>query len=53
MSFISEYFTPFLDYYHRLIDGRYLAHQLQFKGSAGEVGGDYVNKVDRANRKSV
>jgi hypothetical protein len=52
MSFVSEYLTPFLDYYGRLIDGAYLSQQLTFKGSQ-EVGGDYVNKVTRANRRSI
>jgi hypothetical protein len=52
MSFVSEYLTPFLDYYGRLLDGAYLSQQLGFKGSQ-EVGGDYVNKVNRAHRRSV
>ena len=52
MSFVSEYLTPFLDFYHRLIDGAYLSSQLPFKGSQ-EVGGDYVNKVRRAHRRAI
>lgn len=52
MSFVSEYLTPFLDYYHRLIDGAYLSSQLPFKGSQ-EVGGDYVNKVRRYHRRAI
>ena len=52
MSFISEYVTPFLNYYDRLLDGSYLHQQLAFKGSQ-EVGGDYVNKVNRANRRQI
>lgn len=52
MSFVSEYLTPFLDFYHRLIDGAYLSSQLPFKGSQ-EVGGDYINKVRRANRRAI
>lgn len=52
MSFVSEYLTPFLDFYHRLLDGAYLSSQLPFKGSQ-EVGGDYVNKVRRAHRRAI
>jgi hypothetical protein len=52
MSFVSEYLTPFLDFYHRLLDGDYLSSQLPFKGSQ-EVGGDYVNKVRRTHRRSI
>lgn len=52
MSFVSDYLTPFLEYYGRLLDGQYLAQQLQFKGSQ-EIGGDYVNKVHRAQRRAI
>ena len=44
MSIISEYVTPFFKWYDRLLDGEYIATQLQFKGSE-EVGGDYINKI--------
>jgi|688.fasta_scaffold1040020_1 hypothetical protein len=52
MSFVSEYLTPFLDYYSRLLDGPYLSDQLKYKGGQ-EVGGDYVNKVRRANKRAI
>lgn len=52
MSFVSDYLTPFLDYYHRLLDGAYLSSQLPFKGSQ-EVGGDYVNKLRRYHRRAI
>lgn len=52
MSFVSDYLTPFLEYYGRLLDGPYLAQQLQFKGSQ-EIGGDYINKVHRAQRRAI
>jgi hypothetical protein len=52
MSFVSDYLTPFFDFYGRLLDGAYLSEQLRFKGSL-EVGGDYVNKVNRAHRRAI
>lgn len=52
MSIISEYVTPFLGWYHRQIEGEYLATQLQYKGSE-EIGGDYINKVERYNRRTI
>ncbi len=52
MSFVSEYLTPFFKYYDSLLDGQYLSQQLAFKGGK-EVGGDYVNKVNRANRRKI
>jgi hypothetical protein len=52
MSFVSDYLTPFFDLYGRLLDGRYLSQQLAFKGSQ-EVGGDYVNKVVRSQRRAI
>jgi hypothetical protein len=52
MSFVSDYLTPFFDFYGRLLDGKYLGQQLAFKGSQ-EVGGDYVNKVNRAHRRAI
>ena len=52
MSIVSEYLTPFLKYYDNLLDGSYLSQQLAFKGSQ-EVGGDYISKVDKANRRNI
>lgn len=52
MSFISEYVTPFFQAYTRSLDGEYIATQLQFKGSK-EVGGDYISKIDRAQRRAI
>lgn len=52
MSFISDYVTPFLDYYGRLLDGKYLSEQLDYKGSK-ELGGDYVSKVRRSQTRSI
>lgn len=52
MSIVSDYLTPFLDQYGRWLDGSYLSQQLQFKGSE-EVGGNYVQKVNRAQRRSI
>jgi len=52
MSFVSEYLSSLLDGYGRLIDGAYLADQLKYKGSQ-EVGGDYVNKCLRAQRRTI
>jgi hypothetical protein len=52
MSFVSEYVTPFLEAYHRAIEGSYLSQQLGFKGSK-EAGGDYGTKVARYNRRQI
>lgn len=52
MSFISDYVTPFFQLYTRSLDGEYIATQLQFKGSK-EAGGDYINKIDRAQRRAI
>lgn len=52
MSFVSEYLTPFLDYYGRLLDGKYLSQQLAFKGSQ-ETGGDYITKVIRSQQREI
>lgn len=52
MSFISDYVTPFFQAYTRSLDGDYIATQLQFKGSK-EIGGDYINKINRAQRRNI
>ena len=52
MSFISDYVSPFLKWYHRIIEGDYLAEALQYKGGK-DIGTDYVAKVSRANRRPI
>jgi hypothetical protein len=53
MSFVSDYLTPIIKAYSTWIEGSYLSEHLGSKGSAGELGGDYISKVNRANRRSV
>lgn len=52
MSIVSEYLSPLLDAYSRLLDGEYIATQMQFKGSK-DLGGDYSNKIRRANIRAI
>ena len=53
MSFVSDYLTPIIKTYSKWIEGDYLSEHLGSKGAAGELGGEYINKVNRANRRSV
>lgn len=53
MSFVSDYLTPIIKTYSKWIEGDYLSEHLGSKGAAGELGGEYISKVNRANRRSV
>jgi hypothetical protein len=53
MSFVSEYITPLIKAYSKWIEGSYLSEHLGSKGAPDELGGEYINKVNRANRRSV
>ncbi len=53
MSFVSDYLTPLIGAYSKWIEGSYLSEHLASKGAPGELGGEYINKVNRANRRSV
>ena len=52
MSFITEYCTPFFNWYHSLIEGSYLSEALKYKGGK-EIGTNYISKVNRYNRRTV
>lgn len=52
MSIVSEYIRPFFEWYHRALEGEYIASELQYKGGK-EAGFDYSAKIERAQRRAI